>query len=946
LVKKNKMLRSKKLLFIPFIFCLFLFFHTTCKKEEIKRIIKVTTDDVSQITTKSATLNGTIVDIGEGITEHGFCWSTTNNPTIELTTKTQLGSKNSKNSFTSSLTNLTPNTTYYIKSYASDGEAVKYGKEKSFKTESQTLASITTGTVSELTDNSAKVTATINGMGNGIDSILQHGFCWSTTQNPTTEDNKTELGNKSYTGEFSSNLTDLSPSTTYYVRAYATNSIGTAYGNEISFTTSAILPTLTTSSVSDITYNSATSGGNITDDVGATLTARGVCWSTSQNPLISDNQTTDGNGTGSFSSSITGLSSVTTYYVRAYATNSVGTAYGNQIEFTTTEPILPIVTTISASSITYNSATSGGTVTDNGGATITARGVCWSTSQNPTVSDSHTTDGTGTGSFTSSITGLALVTTYYVRAYATNSAGTAYGNEIYFTTSAILPTVTTSSVSDITYNSAISGGNVTNDGGATVTTRGVCWSTSQNPTISNSHTTNGNGTGVFSSSITGLSSNTIYYVRAYAINSEGTSYGNEISLVTKQFTPSLQWQKCYGGSYTDRARSIIQTSDGGYAVAGYTDSNNGDVSGNHGGDDFWIIKLDQNGNFEWQKCFGGSDDEWAESIIQTIDGGYAIAGRTRSIDGDVSGLHGEGSVDYWIIKLDQSGNLEWQKCYGGSGYDVANSIIQTSDGGYAVAGYTSSNDGDVSGNHGEYDYWIIRLNQSGNIVWQKCYGGTSMDWQANSIIQTDNAGFLVAGASRSNDGDVSDNHGDDDIWIIKLTQFGDLEWQKSYGGSISDRSSSTIQIFDGSYVIAGYTWSNDGDVSGNHGIQYADYWIIKLDQGGNLIWQKCFGGAGSDWAHSIIQAPDGGYLVAGYTDLNDGDVSGNHGENDYWIIRLNQIGNLEWQKCFGGSNQDFASSIILTSDGSYIIAGQTRSIDGDVTGNHGSDDFWIIGIIE
>ncbi len=310
-LKKNKMLIPKKLLLIPFIFCLFLYFFSSCKKEEIKRIIKVTTDEVSQIATKSATANGTIVDIGEGITEHGFCWSTTNNPTIELTTKTQLGSKNSKGSFTSNLTNLTTNTTYYIRSYASDVETIRYGNEKSFKTESQTLASITTGTISEITYSSAIVTATINGLGNGIDSILQHGFCWFTSQNPTIENNKTELGIKSSIGEFSSAITVLSPGTTYYVRAYATNSFGTAYGNEINFTTEG-LPTVITTELTNVTETSATSGGTISDDGGFAITQRGVCWNTSQSPTISDNFTTDGSGTGSFTSSITGLTQNTT----------------------------------------------------------------------------------------------------------------------------------------------------------------------------------------------------------------------------------------------------------------------------------------------------------------------------------------------------------------------------------------------------------------------------------------------------------------------------------------------------------------------------------------------------------------------------------------------------------------------------------------------------------
>ena len=347
-------------------------------------------------------------------------------------------------------------------------------------------------------------------------------------QNPTIADTHTTNGTG--TENFTSSITGLIPNTTYYVRAYATNSVGTAYGNQVSFTTAQVyLPTVTTNSVTNITENSATCGGNVTFDGGANVTVRGVCWSTSQNPTIADSHTADGSGMGSFANSMTGLSAGTTYYVRAYATNSVGTSYGNQVSFTT--PCAPAVTTTSVTNITQNSATCGGNVTSNGGASVTARGVCWSTSQNPTISNSHTADGSGTGSFSSSITGLSPNTTYYVRAYATNSVGTSYGNQVSFTT-ATYPTVTTGNVSNITWHSGTCGGNVTSDGGSNVTARGVCWSTSQNPTISNSHTTNGSGTGSFSSSLTDLSPNTTYYVRAYATNSVGTAYGNQVSFTT------------------------------------------------------------------------------------------------------------------------------------------------------------------------------------------------------------------------------------------------------------------------------------------------------------------------------------------------------------------------------------------------------------------------------
>lgn len=317
----------------------------------------------------------------------------------------------------------------------------------------------------------------------------------------------------------------------HYVRAVRTLNGGT----------SATVPTVTTSAPSNVTTNSATCGGNVTSDGGATVTARGVCWSTNPNPTTSNNHTTDGTGTGSFTSSIIGLVESTTYYVRAYATNSEGTAYGVQQSFTTnsggSSTTTPTVTTSTPSNVTTNSATCSGNVTSDGGATVTAKGVCWSTSQNPTISGNHTSDGNGTGAFTSNITGLAENTTYYVRAYATNSKGTSYGSQKSFTTesggsSATIPTVTTATPFDIAIYSAACGGNVTSDGGATVFERGVCYSTSQNPTTSDMVAQSGSGTGSFTCYMTGINQNTTYYVRAYATNSEGTAYGNQVSFTT------------------------------------------------------------------------------------------------------------------------------------------------------------------------------------------------------------------------------------------------------------------------------------------------------------------------------------------------------------------------------------------------------------------------------
>ncbi|MCK5147571.1 hypothetical protein KAR48_12510 [bacterium] len=363
-------------------------------------------------------------------------------------------------------------------------------------------------------------------------AITARGVCWSTSIYPTTADSKTTDG--SGDGTFTSSITGLASSTTYYVRAYATNAYGTSYGDNKQFTTTDGLPEVTTSSITQISYNSATGGGENLSDGGPTITAKGVCWSTSQNPTTSDSFTNDGTGTDNFTSSITGLNASTTYYVRTYATNSTGTSYGANVEFTTTDG-LPEVTTSSITQITHNSASGGGTVTNDETLNVTARGVCWSTSTDPTTSNSHTTDGAGEGSFTSSLSGLQSSTTYYVRAYATNANGTKYGDNKQFTTTDGLPDITTSSITQITDSTATGGGENLNDDGHAITAKGVCWSTSQNPTTSDLHTNDGTGTDNYTSSITGLNSSTTYYVRAYATNSQGTSYGDNVEFITIEY---------------------------------------------------------------------------------------------------------------------------------------------------------------------------------------------------------------------------------------------------------------------------------------------------------------------------------------------------------------------------------------------------------------------------
>ena len=512
------------------------------------------------ITTSSASSGGVInSDGGAAVTARGIVWGTSaGSSTFSTTTGTGIGT------FTSSITGLTSGVTYYVRAFATNSVGTKYGTEISFNTSQAVATLAATTTVSSI----GATTATSGGniTYNGGATVTTSGIVWSTTSTPTIA-LATKTTNGAANGAYTITMTGLTPGTLYYVRSYATNSVGTSYGAQTNFTTLNTATISATASATSITSSTATIGGTITSDGGAAVTTRGVVYGTSTGSATYS--VTSGTGTGTYTISLTGLTPATTYFVRSFATNSVGTVYGTETNFTTIAVEPTVSATAAAASITGSSATSGGTISSNGGATVTVSGVVWSTTSTPTiVLSTKTTNGAVTGTYTSSITGLAPATLYFVRAYATNSIGTSYGPERNFTTLAIAPTISaTSSATSITASSASIGGIITSDGGAAVTTRGVVYGTSSGSATYS--VTSGTGTGTYTISITGLTPATTYFARSFATNSVGTVYGSETNFATIAIAPTLttnavssitKYAASAGGTITSNGGSVITAS--------------------------------------------------------------------------------------------------------------------------------------------------------------------------------------------------------------------------------------------------------------------------------------------------------------------------------------------------------------------------------------------------
>ena len=410
---------------------------------------------------------------------------------------------------------------------------------------------------------------------------------------------------------------------------------------------------------------------------------------------------------------------------------------------------------------------------------------------------------------------------------------------------------------------------------------------------------------------------------------------------------SLELAKTFGGSKNDVAKSVIATSDGGFAVLGYTQSMDGDVTGKSSENyDYWMLKFNSETLLEWNKTYGGSGDDRGSQLIQTSDGGYALIGYSDSSDGDVT--INNGNRDFWVIKINATGAIIWEKSFGYSGVDEGVSILETSDNHFILSGVLDVTASGGDGNSGRYsprhaggDYWSIKINASGDMVWSRFYGGSFTDNPAG-IIENITSDLITVGGSDSNDVDISNNKGTYDFWVIKSSSSGAIIWEKSYGGSEIDEARGVISTDNGDHIIVGDTRSEEQDVSFNNG--GADLWVLRISDNGDTIWEKSYGGSNFDVGKSISSTFDSGFIIAGSSRSSNGDVNKNQGQNDAWVTKINNSGQLVWETTVGGAEIDFAYDAVQLTNGTIIAVGETSSFNGDILVNKGFTDLLIIKI--
>ena len=407
--------------------------------------------------------------------------------------------------------------------------------------------------------------------------------------------------------------------------------------------------------------------------------------------------------------------------------------------------------------------------------------------------------------------------------------------------------------------------------------------------------------------------------------------------------PEIQFEMTFGGSQIEELADFKPALDGGFFLAGSTQSDDVDVGNNYGGFDYWVVKLNSSGSIEWQKTLGGPSEDKANSVLPTIDGGCIVAGYSSSSGGMVQGNNG--GKDYWVVKLSSTGVVEWSRNYGGNDDDIAyaieydltpekgygpNSNLYTSL--YTIIGSSKSNDQDISVSKGTEFVWMVFIGEQGDIYKDNSYGGSLND-AGFAITGHPPVGLMITGKSNSMDGDINNSKGNDDQWTLLTSDEGKILWEQSFGTTLNEQGLNAASTKDYGYAIAGLQNAASGTNQA---------YLSKIDQFGNSEWQAIIGGSLNEIAHYILPLDDGGYLVAASSESSDGDVSQNYGGKDIWLVKLDQSGTIVWETSYGGPGNDVPVAIHALSDGTYILAGTTNSQSGMISNNNGMSDFWVV----
>ncbi len=414
--------------------------------------------------------------------------------------------------------------------------------------------------------------------------------------------------------------------------------------------------------------------------------------------------------------------------------------------------------------------------------------------------------------------------------------------------------------------------------------------------------------------------------------------------------PAIAWDKTIGGTNRDELYTLVQTSDNGFLLGGRSSSNIGEDKSedSRGSYDYWIVKIDANGNKLWDKTYGGTTSDILSSIINTSDGGFLLGGRSTSNISPDKSEDSRGSSDYWIIKIDANGNKLWDKTYGGDQGDLLYKILATTDGGYLLCGESQSGiSGEKSDPSNDFDFWVVKIDANGNKLWDKTFGADDRERSTTASLASD-GGFLLGGFSNSNiSGDKSENaKGGYDYWVIKLDSNGNKLWDKTIGGSTQDELYGLASTSDNGFILGGASEANiSGDKSENSKGS-SDYWIVKIDASGNIQWDKTIGSSGYDFLTNVLQSTDGGFILCGSSssDISGDKTEDSRGNSDFWVVKTNASGNIQWDKTLGGDSADTPFTLEQATDGGYISGGITRSsASGDKTeDSRGIHDYWVI----